>query len=177
MKDIEYETKVLEIVPTTIIADLVALGAKDLNEKLYKRWVFEMERGEWIRLRTDGTKTTLAYKNRNGTKIGATTEIETEVADFERMYLILSKLSFANEYYQENKTHIFTLGDLEFSLDTWPMIPAYLEIEGKDPNAVKKGLKMLGLNGKEIGDVSTVDVYEKHGINLHEIKHLSFSAG
>ena len=78
----EYETQVLDINPKEIAEKLRKLGAKEEEEYLQKRWVFDIEQTEknetWIRLREAKGKTTITYKNKTGTGISDTEEIEVD---------------------------------------------------------------------------------------------------
>jgi len=51
----------------------------------------------------------------------------------------------------------------------------YLEIEGKDEASVNDLLKRLDLEDKTITSENTTKVYDRYGINLHEITDLRFS--
>lgn len=176
----EYETQVLDIDKDEIIKKLRKLGAKEEPEVLQKRWVFDIDActiestGEWIRLRQVGNKKpTLTYKNKSGKGLSDTQELEVEVEDFDKVALILSKLGL-DQYYQENKRITFKLDGIEYTLDTWPKIPTYLEIEAKSEAKVDEGLELLGLAGKDVGHMGTLTIYKKYGISLHSIKKLAF---
>lgn len=137
----------------------------------------ESENAEWLRLRTNGTKTTLAYKHKiiGNTAIGKTVEIETEVIDFDKTAEILKKIPFKRVLYQENKTHIFDLNDIEFSIDTWPELGTYLEIESENLEKVQEGLRLLGLEGKDVGAKDVTDIYvEKTGFDPNSVPELKF---
>ncbi len=174
----EFETKVLDIDPEEIIAKLRALGAKETEQVLQKRYVFDIESPdiEYIRLRTDGTKTTITYKHKikGNTAIGKTEEAEVEVADFEKAAMILSKINFNAVYYEENKRQAFYLDDIEFCIDHWPRVSPLLEIEAESPEKVVEGLKLLGLEGQEVGDKDMKEIYAEHGMDLHSFKQLKF---
>ena len=173
----EYETKVLEINIKEIKGKLKRLGAKKQDKFLMRRWVFDinLDRDEWIRLRDyNGKNATLTYKMRSGSGISETEEIELNVSDFEKMAEILSKLKFKGYYYQENKREVYKLKDIEFCIDSWPKIPIYLEVEAKNEKMVHKGLAILGLEGRDIGNISVKKVYKMYGFDLHGFKKLSF---
>ncbi|KKR18317.1 MAG: hypothetical protein UU65_C0002G0248 [candidate division CPR2 bacterium GW2011_GWC1_41_48] len=177
----EFETQILDINPEKIAEKLRLLGAEEEPEVMQKRWVFDIEpctakgTGKWIRLRQMGDKkTTLTFKNRSGRGICDTRELETEVSDFEKTARILSEAPFEGRYYQENKRHLFILNDIEFTIDTWPKIPPYLEIEAGSEKKVQEGLKMLGLEGKDSGHIGSVAIYNKYGFDLHSFKELKF---
>ncbi len=179
----EFETQVLSIDPKTIAEKLRALGAKETPEFLQKRYVFDLEclnhlhpgMGRWIRLREADGKTTLTYKNKGGTGISDTDEIEIEVEDFGKMEQILNKLTcFTGQYYQENKRTKFILDGTEFNIDHWPLIPPFLEIEASSPEKVQNGLKLLGLENKENAHWGLINIYSKYGIDLHGYKEMRF---
>ncbi|MFH1505394.1 MAG: CYTH domain-containing protein [archaeon] len=172
----EFETRVLDIDVKKIEDKLTKLGAKVEDEVLMKRWVFDIDgpNQQWIRLRDNGKKVTIAYKNRTGSGISETEELEVEVSDFEESAKILSKLKFKETFYQENKRKIFLLNDIEFAIDTWPKIPPYLEIESDSEEKVKEGLALLGLQGKDVGNISVKETYDRYGVKLHSFKELRF---
>lgn len=181
---IEFETQVIDIDQDEIISKLRLLGAEEKEEVFQKRWVFDIAclnaeqpgLGEWVRLRQIGNKATVTYKNKKGSGIADTTEIELGVDDFDKMASILGKLScFTGQYYQENKRKQFVLNDLEFDIDYWPNIPPFLEIEGKSEEQVRHGLELLGLEDKENGHFGLINIYARHGISIHDYKELKFS--
>ena len=174
--DLEFETKVLDINIKTIEKKLTKLKAKKEAEVTMKRWVFDIDstKDEFMRLRDEGKKVTLTYKRKTGSGISETEEIEVEISHFEKAAEILSKLKFNNKYYQENKRKIFKLRGIEFAIDTWPKIPAYLEIESYNENKVKEGLALLNLDGKDVGNITVTKVYQKYGIDLSHFKELRF---
>lgn len=75
----EYEVRVLEIDPDEITNKLDKLNAKFEWDYVQKRYVYDFipkEDGKWIRLRTNGEKTTLTIKNLVTSKIDGTQELE-----------------------------------------------------------------------------------------------------
>lgn len=177
MNNQEFEVKVLDIDVDEIVSKLRELGAEETEEVLMRRYVFDFnpEERRFIRLRDNGKKVTLTYKHRPTYELGDTTEIETEVTDFDKTAQILSQLPIDRVFYQENKRWIFKLGALEFSIDTWPLIPPHLEIESSSKEEVLEGLKLLGLTGKDVGNLSVAKVYKQHGMDIHSFKKLTFS--
>jgi adenylate cyclase class 2 len=179
----EFETQVLDVNPKEIIEKLRKLGAKEEKEILQKRWVYDIKclgatdsnKGEWIRLRQAGEKCAITYKNKAGAGMSETEEIEVNVNDFDKMAQIFSKLKgFEGQYYQENKRHKFTLNKIEYTLDTWPKIPTFLEIEAESEEKVHEGLKLLGLEEKKHAHYGLLTIYKMRGINLHDYKEIKF---
>lgn len=178
---IEFETQVLEADVEEISKKLRALGAEEKDEVLQKRWVFDLKpctigsTGEWIRLLQAGDqKPTITYKNKSGKGLAETEEIEVGMNDFEKVAEILKKLPFQGQYYQENRRKKFTYSDIEFTLDTWPKIPTILEVESKSEQKVQEGLKLLELEGKDVGHLGMLTIYDKYGIKIHDFPELKF---
>lgn len=172
----EFETKVLDIDGAEIAKKLLGLGAEKKPEVLMKRWVFDIDpsKDEWLRLRDDGHKVTLTYKCKSGFGIDQTEEIEVVVGDFQKTGQILSKLEFKGKYYQENKRTAFRLKDIEFTIDSWPKIPPYLEVESSSEEKVKEGLVLLGLENKDAGNLTVKEVYFRYKLDLHSFGELKF---
>ena len=106
--------------------------------------------------------------------IGGTTELEIEVSDFDKTNLILQKLGYYFKNYQENRRAFYTLDNVEISIDKWPLIPEYAEIEGKTEEDVKKIVELLNLNYK-ITNLDVTSIYEDiYGIDVLSIKELKF---
>jgi adenylate cyclase class 2 len=177
----EFETQILDIDVDGIVGKLRKLGAKEEDEYLQKRWIFDIEptevesTGKWIRLRQAGDKKpTLTLKEKSGSGIDQTKETKIEIDDFDSMTKILKQLDFKDQYFQESKRHLFLYKGIRFTLDTWPMIPTYLEIESDSKEKVEEGLRLLGLTGKDVGHIGMKAIYKKYGIDLHSIKELTF---
>lgn len=175
--NIEYEVKVLEINKEEIIKSLESLGAKLEGEVFQRRYVYDfipVQQGKWIRLRTNGKKTTLAIKNIVSSNIDGTKELEVEVNNFDNTNLILKELGYIPKCYQENKRCQYHLDGVEIDIDSWPLIPTYLEIEGSSENAIYKCLEQLGIDIKDVTFRSVDDIYKYYGIELEAIKELRF---
>ena len=76
--------------------------------------------------------------------------------------------------YQENKRTQYILNGVEIDIDSWPMIPTYVEIEGKNEEEVMTTLKLLDLPKDKITTLDVDSVYKKYGIDLKVIKVLKF---
>jgi len=102
----EYEVRVLEIDCDKFIKKLENLGAEFQWDCLQKRYVYDFDPKDpkkWIRLRTNGKKSTLTIKNLVSSEIDGTQELEVEVDNFERCNLILKELGYNPKAYQENR--------------------------------------------------------------------------
>ncbi|CAG7643446.1 class IV adenylate cyclase [Actinacidiphila bryophytorum] len=147
----EYEAKFLAVDVAGLQADLAALGAvQAFPRTLLTRKIFEsdaLDGTQWVRLRHEGTRTTLTLKQvTDADSIDGTTEIETEVGDVHAMAEILSSIGLREVRYQENYREEWRLGDVAFDFDTWPGLPTFLEIEGPDEQSVREAADLLGLD-------------------------------
>ena len=131
----ERELTVLNIELDDFIQTLEELGAEKQGEFLQRRYVYNVKPlnpNKWIRLRTNGTKTTLTIKEiKDKNAIEGTNELEVVVGDFDKTNEILNELGYEARNYQENYRRVYLLGNVEISIDSWPLIPTYAEIEGK----------------------------------------------
>ena len=181
----EIEVKFLEINTAQIENKLRELGASKVFDFLYKRRVFDFPsmsleaNNSWLRLRDEGDKITLTYKRRFGVgedklKDGGMHEVEVNVSDFDVTANLLKSIGMKEKFYEENKRVKYVIDDVEFCVDTWPLIPTYLEIEGKSWNSVEKFAQMLGLNWSDHIKCSTMQIYEHYGFNENDYSILTF---
>lgn len=77
--------------------------------------------------------------------------------------------------YQENKRTQYILNGVEIDIDSWPMIPTYVEIEGKNEEEVMNTLEILELPKDKVTTLDVDSVYKKYGIDLKVIKVLKFN--
>ncbi len=175
----EREVTILNIDEKGFVSKLLNNGAVKKDEFLQRRYTYDFNPilpNKWIRLRTNGKKTTLTIKEiKDKTAIDGTMELETVVGDFDVMNDILKELGYRYRNYQENYRIIYSLDNVEISIDSWPLIPTYAEIEGKTNEDVVMALEKLGYT---LDDATTLDVTsiynEIYGIDLLKIKELKF---
>lgn len=174
----EYELRVLEINTEEMIKKLESLNAIKKGEFNQKRYVYDLrpkEEGKWIRLRTNGTTTTLTYKNIVSNTIDGTKEVEMEVESVEKANEFLERIGFESRNYQENKRIQYILNGVEVDIDSWPMIPTYMEIEGKSEEEVLKIQELLNVDKEKITLLNCNDIYKEiYNIDISKIKELKF---
>ncbi len=174
----EYEVRVLDIDKDKLILKLESLNAKKAGEYNQKRYVYDVipkDDKKWIRLRTDGKETTLTFKHAKSDKIDGTKEAEVIVSDLETTNEILNQMGYFSRSYQENNRIRYILDDVELDIDSWPMIPTYLEIEGKDEKSVLDMIEKLGLNKEKITALDVQSIYKDiYGIDISNMKELKF---
>ncbi len=173
--DVEYEVKVLDIDCNNFIRKLENVGAKIKGDFIQKRYVYDFKpvsSKKWIRLRTNGSRTTLTIKNIISSEIDGTKETEIEVSNFEKCNFILKELGYKPRSYQENRRIQYDLNGVEVDIDFWPMIPTYAEIEGSCEDEVYNTLSLLGYNKSDVNSLDVDSIYLKYGIKLNVIDEL-----
>jgi len=175
--EIEHEAKVLEIDPEGTAAAILALGGVDHGEVLQRRYVYDTcppVTGKWVRLRDAGGRATLAVKHIRHDGIDGTDEAEVAVGDFESAAAVLAAAGLTPNGYQENRRHSFTLDKVRLEIDSWPMIPPYLEIEADTPEEVTATAHRLGYPPESLTSENTTKVYARYGIDLTSLPVVKF---
>jgi len=135
--NIELEAKFLDIDTEKLRALLKEKGATLIHpERLMRRKNFDYPDkrleavGGWIRVRDEGDKVTLAYKQVAHRGIDGTKEISLTVEDFDTVSNLLLAIGLNNKSYQETKRERWDFEGVEVTIDTWPWIPTFVELEG-----------------------------------------------
>ena len=173
----EYEVRVLEIDHDEMVKKLESLGAELQFDTLQQRYVYDFNPvidSKWIRLRTNGIKTTLTIKDLNAKTIDGTKELEIEVDDFDKTNQILEELGYKNRGFQQNKRTQYILDGVEIDLDRWPLIPEYLEIEGESEQAIYDCLDKLGISKDKIVTLDVSSIYTHYGYDGDALTNLNF---
>ena len=96
------------------------------------------------------------------------------VDNFERTNLILKELGYVPKGYQENRRIQYELNGIEVDIDSWPMIPTYLEIEGPSEEAVYNTVEALGFTKDDCTTRDVEGIYLDYGYDLENIYELKF---
>lgn len=150
----EIEAKFLNIDQAKLRARLKEIGAvMKYPERLMKRKVYDYpdarlkKIGAWIRVRDEGDGViTLSYKQLLDRSLHGTKEITLEVNDFETMCNFLQACGLDSKSYQETKREKWVLGESEITIDTWPWIPTFVEIESGTEEEIRKVCDLLSLD-------------------------------
>lgn len=103
----------------------------------------------FLRLRDEGDKVTLTYKQHLKSGIEAAREIETTVGDFDATKALLEASGMKFHTYQESRRETWKLGEAEVVIDEWPWMPPYIEIEGRSEAMVRQAAKTLGCDWQD----------------------------
>src|SRR3989344_7230841 len=167
--EVEIEAKFPEVDVEPLRARLRELGAyQEYPERLMRRKNFDfpdwrLEKvGGWVRVRDEGEKVTLSYKQLNDRTLHGTKEITFAVDDFDKTCDLLDAIGLHAKAYQETKREKWLYGDVEVTIDTWPWIPTFVEIEGQNETSVRKTADDLGLDWRKAMHGSVENMYQMH---------------
>lgn len=171
----EIEAQFLDIDKDAIRSKLEKIGAKlEKPEVLMRRVVFYTGKHSFARVRDEGDKTVMTYKNvSDDQSILGTKEVNVEVNSYDDAILFLRGCGLEIKARQETKREIWKFGEVEICIDTWPWLPAFLEIEGPTEASVWEAADRLGFDKSQakFGSVDTTYQHyygvEPEVINLH----------
>lgn len=176
--DIEYEATFRNINKEEIRKKLRSVGATLVKpEFLQKRVVFNLPKGHevkggWVRVRDESDKITMSFKVVDGDKIENQKEICLVVDNFQNAETFLTGIGCVKKSFQENKREKWLLDETEITLDEWPFLEPFVEIEGKSEESVRKVSEKLGFNyDKAVFGSTDVLISQKYGISEDDINN------
>lgn len=165
----EIEAKFLDVDVNQLREKLKTIGATPTYpERMMTRKVFDFpdhrleKEGAWIRVRNEGDKVTLSYKRLVDRSLHGTKEITVEVNNFDETCNLLLALGFKQDSFQETKREKWEHENCEITIDTWPWIPTFVELEAPDENKIKSLAGKLGLDWGKALHGSVEIAYQKY---------------
>ncbi len=146
----EIEAKFLNINHHSMRKTLQSAGAKlEIPSRLMKRAVIHTpamtKKNAFIRVRDEGNRITVTYKQFDSDSLTGAKEHETVVESFDEILNIFKAAGLEPDVFQETRRENWTLNGVEIMLDEWPWLAPYVEIEGASEHTVKETAKHLGL--------------------------------
>ena len=168
----EIEAQFLDIDKNEIREKLKALGGVCVTPEVkMKRTIFDAGPHQFIRVRDEGNKIVMTYKNvSNDKSILGTKEVNVTVDDYDRAVELMRGTHLRIKAHQETLREEWELNDCEICIDTWPWIPTFIEIEGPSEEKVWATADMLGVDKTKakFGSVdSTYNIY--YGVECDEV--------
>ena len=135
-------------------------------EYLMRRKTFDFSRvapgcNKWGRVRQESNKVTMTVKEIRGSGINDTYEVELVVNDFETAAAFFEACDIPAKAFQENMREVWARDGIEVTIDTWPGLNPFVEVEGKDEKVVRETSKELGFDFEKAVFGSIDLVYEK----------------
>ncbi len=185
--DIEYEATFTGINPDEFRDVLKSSGAILVKPNfMQKRVVFNLPKGHeifggWLRVRDEGDKITMSFKIVDGDKMENQKEICLIVSDFNLAVNFLESIGCERKAYQESMRELWLLDGAEITIDEWPFLEPFVEIEAKTEENVKMVSGLLGFNYDKALFCSVDTLYnKKYGISVdvinNDIDNLSFGS-
>lgn len=100
----------------------------------------------WIRVRDEGDKVTLAYKQLDSRDLDGTKEVSVTVDSFDETCLLLTSIGLEEKSYQETQRESWSLDMVQIELDIWPWIRPYIEIEAPTEALLHSAITRLELD-------------------------------
>jgi len=169
--EIEYEAAFTNVNVEEMRQKLRDSGAELLRPEFeQKRTVYNLPKesgitGGFARVRDEGDKITLSIKAITGDKIEDQRESCITVDSFEEAGKILEILGCERKAYQQTRRELWILDGVEVTIDTWPFLEPFVEVEGESEEVVKKVSEQLGFDWDTAKFGSVDSLYEeKYGV-------------
>lgn len=169
----EYEAKFVSINIADMRDRLQSVGAMlKIPMRLMRRVIIESpelkKKDAFVRVRDEGDRTTITYKQFDSLSIDGAKEHEIVVNDFNEAVALLGAAGLPYNSFQESKRETWSFDGAEIVIDEWPWLNPYIEIESHSAEHVKKVAEELGLEWSSavFGDVMAA--YRKQYPHLME---------
>lgn len=165
----EIEATFYEVNKDEIREKLKALGAKlEMPEVLMRRTVYDTGKGSFARVRNEGGKIVMTYKKYiDDTDIMGCKEVNLVVDNYDEANKFMHGIGMKEKANQDSYRETWVLNDVEVSIDTWPWIPTYIEVEGPSEEAVWTVSEKLGYKKEEAHFGSVDRVYNHYyGVDM-----------
>lgn len=176
--NIEYEATFINVNKDEVRARLKKAGATLVKpDFLMKRVVFELPVGHeipggWLRVRDEGDKISMSLKVVDGDKIENQKEIYLKIDNFDEGIKFLETIGAKQKAFQESRRELWTLDNVEITIDEWPYLEPYVEIEGKSEEEIKDVSKKLDFDYTQALFCSVDTLYnKKYGVPFEVINH------
>jgi len=175
---IEYEATFADVDKDKIRGRLSQSGAELIRKEfLQKRAVFRLPEGNhiqggWLRVRDEGDRITMSLKVVDGDQIHDQKETMLVVDDFEEARNFLLGIGCREKAYQESKRELWRLDGVDITIDEWPFLEPFVEVEGESEEKVKAVSMKIGFN-YDLAKFCAVDVLysEKYGFDVDMINN------
>jgi adenylate cyclase, class 2 len=102
---------------------------------------------EWWRVRDEGNGViTMTYKRTDTDSVDGTREIETTVGNFDQAIALLESTGLKRVAFQETRRETWRLNNIIITIDEWPGLKPFIEVEGPDKASVETAASDLGFD-------------------------------
>jgi len=174
----EFEAKFYPVDKEEYRKKLISIGAKLIipERKMIrivadKRANPEMAKSGYIRIRDEGNVIRLSLKitAEIGGALSDQKEIDVEVSDFEKTKEIFEAIGVIFNRRQETLREEWDYKESQITIDTWPGLDTYSEIEADSEEKVKEIADELGFDWEKKIISPAPEIYAKvYGMNIEE---------
>ncbi len=175
----EVEARILGIDVPQLSRRLEAAGGERTEDALFREVLFYCVSGnplEYVRVRDDGRQVLLTHKRRGmDAELREAAETETTAGDFHAAVAIFDGAGLRRMMYREKRRTSYRLGDATVSIDQYPGLPPYAEVESTDAATVREACVRLGIDPDSHFPGGVADVYRHYGKPLPPGEPLAFN--
>lgn len=173
---VEYEATFENVNKDEIRQKLQSIDAKLIrSEYKQRRTVFNMPEGHgvtggWLRVRDEGNKITMSLKAIDGEGIERQKETEFTISDYDAGVHLLESIGCLRKAYQESTRELWQLDGVDITIDEWPFLEPYIEVEGASEEVVKAISEKLGFDySTALFDSVDVQYSKKYNISIDAV--------
>ncbi len=120
-------------------------------EYLMRRKTFDFStiapgKNKWGRVRQEADKVTMTVKEVRGAGINDMFELEMIVDSFDSACEMFEQCGVHAKSFQENYREVWESDSAQVTIDTWPGLNPFVEVEAEDESVVKETSSQLGLD-------------------------------
>lgn len=176
----EIEATFLDIDKDALRAKIAKQGGELIQkETLMRRVVFATGPNSFARVRDEGNRITMTYKHVADLSLSGSQEICFNVDDYDKAIAFIKALGIAAKADQETLREEWLLDGVEITIDTWPWLPTYTELEGPSELAVKAVAAKLGFDMQDAHYGSVDEVYKLYydvtNADINECPEIKFT--
>ncbi|NLU68389.1 adenylate cyclase [Streptomyces sp. HNM0574] len=171
-----HVAKVLDIDPERMAERIARAGGRHLADRHLRRHVYSVSENpyRWALLRDTGRRVTVCANELPAGGGRSRRSAELAVADFDQAHALLEQLGFTPRAYHENHRSSWLLEDVRLEIDSWPLIPPFLGLEGRNAAHVHSAADRLELPRTALTGDNTAAVHARYGITLSALTNLRF---
>ena len=115
----------------------------------------------WVRIRDEGDKVTLSYKQSDDKTLHGTQEINIQIDSFDKAHAFLQAIGMTKrKALQQTKRESWELDGVQIELDTWPWLQPFVELEAPNEALLRKVADKLGLDIANALHGSVIPAYQ-----------------
>jgi len=114
----------------------------------------------------------MSLKVVDGDKIHNQKETQLTVDNFEEARKFLTGIGCEEKAYQESRRELWKVDGVEITIDEWPFLEPFVEVEGKSEEQVKAVSKKIGFDYTQAKFCSVDTLYnEKYNVSIDQINN------